>query len=87
MGFSSMNDSKTIVTASDVGRPARFKQAEACLVEIYGNDLGKRFTFGSNTIVIGRDESCDIVLAQDNVSRYHAKLILFPEGKVIKNDY
>ncbi len=77
-----MSDSKTIITSSDVSRPARFKQAEACLVEIYGSDLGKRFTFASNALIIGRDESCDIVLAQDNVSRYHAKLVLFHDDTV-----
>ena len=66
--------SKTVVTVisriSD--RPVG---KEACLVVIYGLDLGKKYNVDRPSVVIGRSSKADIQIDQESVSRNHCKLI------------
>jgi diguanylate cyclase (GGDEF)-like protein len=48
---------------------------EACLVVIYGMDLGKKFHLDRKQIVIGRSSKADVQVDQESVSRNHCKLI------------
>ena len=65
---------KTVVTAiskiSD--RPVA---KEACLVVIYGMELGKKFNLNRAQIIIGRSSKADIQIDQESVSRNHSKII------------
>lgn len=72
-----MSDSgrnKTVVTVisriSD--RPAG---KEACLVVIYGLDLGKKYNLDRPSLIIGRSSKADIQIDQESVSRNHCKII------------
>ena len=78
MSFAQYSDSKTIVTTSDQPRPTSIRHVENCLVEIYGSNLGKRYIITSEAMIIGRDDSCQIHIPRDNISRYHAKLTMKP---------
>ena len=49
--------------------------AEACLVEIHGPRLGKRYVLPQGALTLGREEGCDLVVELDNVSRLHARLV------------
>ena len=66
--------SKTVVTVitriSD--RPVG---KEACLVVIYGLDLGKKYNVDRPSVVIGRSSKADVQIDQESVSRNHCKLI------------
>ena len=61
---------KTVVTAiskiSD--RPVA---KEACLVVIYGLELGKKFNLNRPQIIIGRSSKADSQIDQEAVSRNH----------------
>ncbi len=46
---------------------------EASLVQIYGPNLGERYILDKAELSVGRDENCDIVLDNENVSRFHAR--------------
>ncbi|MBW1811281.1 MAG: diguanylate cyclase [Deltaproteobacteria bacterium] len=72
---------KTVVTVISkiTERPAG--QA-ACLVVIYGPDLGKKYNLEQPTIIIGRSSKCDIQVDQESISRSHAKLI--NDGQSVK---
>jgi len=48
---------------------------EACLVVIYGMDLGKKYNLDRQAIIIGRSSKADIQIDQESVSRNHCKLI------------
>ena len=48
---------------------------EACLVVIYGADLGKKFNLDTPSLIIGRSSKADIQIDQDSVSRNHAKIV------------
>jgi two-component system cell cycle response regulator len=65
---------KTVVTAiskiSD--RPAA---KEACLVVIYGLDLGRKYNLTRPQIIIGRSSKADIQIDQESVSRNHCKIL------------
>lgn len=58
----------------------------ACLVMIYGRELGKRWMLDRSSLVIGRGENCDIVLDMDNVSRRHCEVHLGQSGSHAIND-
>jgi diguanylate cyclase (GGDEF)-like protein len=65
---------KTVVTAiskiSD--RPAA---KEACLVVIYGMELGKKFSLNRAQCIVGRSSKADIQVDQEAVSRTHCKIV------------
>jgi pSer/pThr/pTyr-binding forkhead associated (FHA) protein len=65
---------KTVVTSISkiTDRPPG---KEACLVVIYGNDLGKKHNLDAATLVLGRSSKCDIQIDQESVSRAHSKII------------
>ena len=47
--------------------------SDACLVVIYGGDLGKRIPLGRTPIECGRGLGCDVPLDDDAASRRHAR--------------
>jgi len=51
----------------------------ACLVQIYGSELGKRFPF-TGELTAGRDESNTIVLLAPSASRHHARFYRHEEA-------
>ncbi len=59
---------------------------ERCLVQIYGPMLGKKFVLEKEETVIGRGESCEIVLELDNVSRRHCSFIQKEEVVSIRDN-
>jgi two-component system cell cycle response regulator len=64
---------KTVVTS--INRIAGQQPTkEACLVVIYGNDLGKKYSLESPAITLGRSNKCDIQIDQESVSRAHSKI-------------
>ncbi len=69
------NPSKTVVTV--VGPPGNRKRSgerQACLVVIYGDDLGRRVPLGEEPTVIGRSARSDVQIDQESVSRNHCRL-------------
>ena len=59
---------------------------EACLVQIYGPMLGKKFVLEKDETSIGRGDTCEIVLELDNVSRRHCSLLLKPDGVFLRDN-
>jgi len=65
---------KTVVTAISrlADRPPR---NEACLVVIYGDELGKKYNLNASSLLIGRSSKCDIQIDQESTSRNHSKIV------------
>ncbi|HVV16530.1 MAG TPA: GGDEF domain-containing protein, partial [Polyangia bacterium] len=65
---------KTVVTSISriTERPAG---NEACLVVIYGSELGKKYNLNASSMVIGRSSKCDIQIDQESISRNHSKIV------------
>jgi two-component system, cell cycle response regulator len=65
---------KTVVTV--ISRvPDRPAGKEACLVVIYGEELGKKYNLDRPSLIIGRSSKADIQIDQESVSRNHCKII------------
>ena len=65
---------KTVVTAISriTDRPLG---KEACLVVIYGDELGKKYNLNTPSVVVGRSSKCDIQIDQESISRNHSKIV------------
>jgi pSer/pThr/pTyr-binding forkhead associated (FHA) protein len=57
------------VTGSKAALPG-----DACVVVIYGPDLGKRLQLGTAPFGIGRSARNDLPIDQESVSRHHARI-------------
>src|SRR6266478_2767057 len=65
---------KTVVTS--ISRISeRPSGKEACLVMIYGSELGKKYNLNAPSLVIGRSSKCDIQIDQESISRNHTKIV------------
>ncbi len=60
-----------VVTAVGALKQKNEDDKHACLVIIYGDDLGKRIALGETRTVIGRSTQCEVCLDQESVSRNH----------------
>jgi diguanylate cyclase (GGDEF)-like protein len=72
--------SETWVTLPD--RPVAPNTRQACLVHIYptGVGMGRRYPLGDVPVVLGRGSDCDIRIADQSVSRRHARIVPGPDG-------
>lgn len=77
------NPSKTVVTVVSTAPKNKSQDgSHACLVVIYGEDLGRRVPLGKDPTLIGRSSQCDIHINNDNVSRNHARIMF--DGNVFR---
>jgi predicted component of type VI protein secretion system len=57
----------------------------AMLLMVDGPSSGKRFFIEKAELVIGRDEQCDVVVPERQVSRRHASISLQDDGYILKD--
>jgi two-component system, cell cycle response regulator len=75
---------ETVVTViSTVGQSTAAK--EACLVVLYGDDLGKKFNLEAPSVLIGRSNKSDIQIDQESVSRNHAKIMNTGKSVILRD--
>jgi diguanylate cyclase (GGDEF)-like protein len=67
------NPNKTVVTV--ISQPlSKRDNRDACLVVIYGDDLGRRVPLGNEPCIVGRSSKCDVQVDQESVSRNHCRV-------------
>lgn len=77
---------KTVVTViAPIQRQADGEDEDACLVVIYGQDLGKKYRFSQENLIIGRSSKSDIHIDEESVSRSHCRLKRIGKGITIKD--
>ncbi len=59
--------------------------AHACLVVIYGPELGKRAPLGAGSFEIGRSSKSDLPIDQESISRHHARITFDGRQHVIED--
>jgi diguanylate cyclase (GGDEF)-like protein len=71
-----LSDAGERVTAVDMESfsKAGSSSDRACLVVIYGPELGKRAALGPATFEIGRSSRSDLPIDQESISRHHARI-------------
>ena len=73
---------KTVVTViSKIGD--RRPKADACLVVVYGHQLGARHPLKSGEMIIGRSSQAQLQIDHESVSRRHARLVLTESGVLL----
>jgi two-component system cell cycle response regulator len=66
---------KTVVTAvSPTHRPQSNQVDKACLVMIYGTDLGSKYDIDTTSVTIGRSSKCELQIDEDAISRRHCRI-------------
>ncbi len=60
-------------------------RAPACVLQIYGGSVGRRYEFGSREFVIGRDPDNDISVDLTTVSRRHARMFEKDDGAWVED--
>ncbi|MBX3251240.1 MAG: diguanylate cyclase [Myxococcales bacterium] len=68
------NPHNTLITVVGQRSAPRGTARDACLVVIYGEDLGRRVPLGNEPVVIGRSSRCEVQIDQESVSRNHARI-------------
>ena len=63
-----------VTTASAIPKAVHADPGTACLVVIYGSELGKRIPLGQRAIECGRSIQTDVPLDDEAVSRRHARV-------------
>ena len=56
------------------GTPKAARPGDACIIVIYGPELGKRVQLGTAAFEIGRSSKNDLPLDQESISRHHARV-------------
>jgi diguanylate cyclase (GGDEF)-like protein len=69
------SDTRVTRINSDPEAPKRALEG-ACLVQIYGPELGKKILLEETKTRLGRGSSCEIVVDLENVSRLHCSVVL-----------
>ncbi len=70
----------TPIRAEPAPRGPTSRGGEGCLVEIYGQELGRRIPLTGGVFEIGRSSKCDLTIDQDSVSRHHARIARSRDG-------
>ena len=69
------NPNKTGITVVGPKGEKKAKDArQACLVVIYGEDLGRRIPLQTEPVIIGRSSRCEVQIDQESVSRNHCRI-------------
>ena len=58
---------------------------EACLVNVSGTDICRRWKLNQERMIIGRSADCDIMVDEQGVSRFHAEIIRTPFALVVED--
>ncbi len=63
----------------------RRPKASACLVEIYGQQIGRKIILTQGELVVGRSQKADVQIDQESVSRKHARFSIKGSGITIED--
>ncbi|MEC8024776.1 MAG: GGDEF domain-containing protein [Myxococcota bacterium] len=76
-------DAKTRITTVKGIVDAAHHDGQVCLVVIYGTTLGRKYDLTDDVVTLGRDQSNNIVLDVDSVSRRHARIESFGKDRFL----
>jgi len=75
VGDDTSTHDKTVVTViAPLKQGSGGADDEACLVVIYGHELGKKYPLRNDSLIIGRSSKSDIRIDEESVSRNHCRL-------------
>ncbi|MCA9602489.1 MAG: FHA domain-containing protein, partial [Myxococcales bacterium] len=78
------NPNRTVITVV-TRNPTQRETGDACLVVIYGDDMGRRIPLNAEPLVVGRSSKCDVQIDQESVSRNHCRVLLSGKSYTIRD--
>ncbi len=60
-------------------------RGDACIIVIYGTELGRRLELGAAPFEVGRSSTNDLFIDQESVSRHHARITFDGDGYSISD--
>lgn len=78
------NPNRTVVTVVAPNRSVQSDQ-RACLVVIYGDDLGRRIELSPHPLTLGRSSTNGMMIDQESVSRQHCQISLRANGYELRD--
>ncbi|PJB45216.1 MAG: Fis family transcriptional regulator [Deltaproteobacteria bacterium CG_4_9_14_3_um_filter_63_12] len=76
----------TVATAHSDAFPGASSSTLCQLLVLEGEDMGRAVMLRGDTVVVGTDEGCDLVLADDRVSRRHLSVEPIEGGQFLVRD-
>jgi diguanylate cyclase (GGDEF)-like protein len=76
---------RTTIPDTEVFSTAPKSTDRACLVVIYGPELGKRAALGHGAFEIGRSSRSDLAIDQESISRHHARITFDGQRHIIED--
>jgi two-component system response regulator GlrR len=83
LGTNTLQDTKALEHAREAGPDRDVRGFRLDVIE--GTDAGAHWESGSARCTIGACESCDLVLGDDTVSRFHCEVLIEPGGSRIRD--
>ncbi|NCQ59384.1 MAG: GGDEF domain-containing protein [Myxococcales bacterium] len=80
------NPNRTVVTV--IGPPPERggkDGSDACLIVIYGDDIGRRVPLGQGRAIIGRSSQADMQVDQESVSRNHCQITYHAKRHTVRD--
>ncbi len=74
MGLRDSERTRVTQIQQEGGSPKGARPGDACVIVIYGPELGKRVQLGTAPFEIGRSSKNDLFLDQESISRHHARI-------------
>ncbi|MBN2545238.1 MAG: FHA domain-containing protein, partial [Spirochaetes bacterium] len=81
-----MNKNSTISSEKNRVKPTSLLLNKAVLLILSSNFLGKTFVVNKQETVIGRQDTCDIVINDPLISKVHCRIIRDDDGKFYLED-
>lgn len=82
----SMRDETIVTVIHKVEGGGPTKPRNACLVVIYGPELGRKYNIEGSEMTMGRSTANDICVPQDAVSRHHATIVRDEQGVRLRDN-
>lgn len=80
------NSDKTVIITEKTDLTEMVSSYEPYLIQISGRETGQMYNLSGQVVKVGRDPTCQILLDDPHVSRFHAEIICRPGNQVIIRD-
>jgi diguanylate cyclase (GGDEF)-like protein len=80
-----ITDERTVITAANEFIRDTTEEQGASLITIHGMELGKKVDLPDGDLIIGRGETAEVRVNEENVSRQHAKIFKQGEEVIIED--
>lgn len=83
MSTENTKQTRQITLVRSITLPGQELKFDACLLGLAGRDMGRRFLLAQRKVSIGRSEQADVIIDDDDASRFHCEITAHPAGVML----